>query len=42
MLDIGTGSGAIAYTIACETEAKVYASDISEKALEVAKENSKP
>lgn len=41
VLDIGTGSGAIAYTIACETEAKVYASDISEKALEVAKENSK-
>ena len=41
VLDIGTGSGAIAYTIACETKAKVYASDISEKALEVAKENSK-
>lgn len=41
VLDIGTGSGAIAYTIACETKTKVYASDISEKALEVAKENSK-
>ena len=41
VLDIGTGSGAIAYTIACETKAKVYASDISQKALEVAKENSK-
>lgn len=41
VLDIGTGSGAIAYTIACETKAKVYASDISEEALEVAKENSK-
>ena len=41
VLDIGTGSGAIAYTIACETKVKVYASDISEKALEVAKENSK-
>lgn len=41
VLDIGTGSGAIAYTIACETEAKVYASDISKRALEVAKENSK-
>lgn len=41
VLDIGTGSGAIAYTIACETKAKVYASDISEKALGIARENGK-
>ncbi len=41
VLDIGTGSGAIAVTIAKETGAKVTAVDVSEKALEIAKQNAK-
>lgn len=39
VLDIGTGSGAIAVTIAKETKAKVSAVDVSDKALEIAKKN---
>ena len=40
VLDIGTGSGAIAVVIQKETGAKVTAVDISEKALAIAKTNS--
>ncbi len=39
VLDIGTGSGAIAITVAKETGAKVTASDISARAIETAKRN---
>ncbi len=41
VLDIGTGSGAIAITIAKETNAKVTAVVISKKAFRVAKKNAK-
>ncbi|MGA3186316.1 MAG: peptide chain release factor N(5)-glutamine methyltransferase [Bryobacteraceae bacterium] len=40
ILDIGTGSGAIAVTLALETKARVVATDISTAAIAVAKQNS--
>lgn len=40
--DLGTGSGALAVTLACErSDAAVFASDVSEAALEVARENAR-
>jgi release factor glutamine methyltransferase len=39
ILDIGTGSGAIAATLALETKARIVATDISRAALRVAREN---
>jgi release factor glutamine methyltransferase len=40
-LDIGTGSGAIAVTLAVETKARVCATDISSAAIGVARENAR-
>ena len=38
VLDLCTGSGAIAVSVAVNSDAKVWASDVSEKALEIAKQ----
>jgi len=39
IIDIGTGSGCISVSIAKNSEAKIFATDISEDALNVAKKN---
>lgn len=41
ILDVGTGSGAIAVTLALETNANITATDISPRALKIAKANAK-
>jgi len=39
VLDVGTGSGCIAVTLSIETEAAIFAWDVSEGALDIAKNN---
>ena len=39
VLDLCTGSGAIAISVAINSDAEVWASDVSEKAIEIAKRN---
>ena len=41
VVDVGTGSGAIAVTVALESRSRVYATDISEPALKVASLNAR-
>ena len=41
VLDVGTGSGCIAVTLSIETDASIFAWDISEGALEIAKNNAR-
>src|SRR5579885_1752897 len=41
IVDIGTGSGAIAVTLALELRARVFATDISERAVRVAEGNAR-
>ena len=41
VLDLMTGSGVVAVTVALETNSTVFASDVSKAALEVAKKNAK-
>jgi len=41
VLDVGTGSGAVAIIIALESRAQVYATDISTAALRIANENAR-
>jgi release factor glutamine methyltransferase len=41
IVDIGTGSGAIAVTLALETKARVVATDVSPAALSIAQQNSR-